>query len=343
MKKNIFHVFALWSILAISSFPLHVISQDFTVVFYNTENLYDTIDDPKVLDSQYLPDSRIPWNTERYQSKLQHIAQVFTSVDPHGLPSLIGLCEVENKQVLVDLVAQPELKGGNYEIVHYNSPDRRGIDVALLYDKSDFTVLKSSSIHVNLTNDTIGPTRDILYVKGFVNKSSKDTLHIFVNHWPSRRDGQEASEQNRIDAALTLRHVVDSLFALTAPCNILIMGDFNDEPVNKSLTEGLNANFPGKGGRDNALYNLMEKAYTEGRGTLYFEKWQIFDQFIVSRNLLEKQKGLTLSEKEGKIFSAEWLLYTPTKGEPRPNRTIGSQYFGGYSDHLPIYLEFKGK
>jgi predicted extracellular nuclease len=343
MKKNILFAVALWSILVAASFPFAVSAQDFTVVFYNTENLYDTIDDKKVSDSQYLPDARIPWNTARYNDKLQKIAQVFSEIDPHGLPSLIGVCEVENKKVLEDLVAQPALKNGDYRIVHYNSPDQRGIDVALLYSASDFTVVKSISIRVDLPTDTLGPTRDILYVKGFVNNSSRDTLHIFVNHWPSRREGQEASEPNRMAAAKALRQAVDSLLALKAPANILIMGDFNDEPTNKSLTEGLNAGFPGSVARDNKLYNLMEKAYTEGRGTLYFDKWQVFDQFIISKNLMEKQKGLNLPEKEGKIFSADYLLYTPKTGDPRPNRTIGNQYFGGYSDHLPVYLEFKVK
>jgi predicted extracellular nuclease len=343
MKKNILFAVALWRILVAASLPFALSAQDFTVVFYNTENLYDTIDDKKVNDSQYLPDARIPWNTLRYNDKLQKIAQVFSEIDPHGLPSLIGVCEVENKKVLQDLAAQSSLQKGNYQIVHYSSPDRRGIDVALLYKKGDFTVTKSKSIPVALSNDTLGPTRDILYVKGFVNNSSKDTLHIFVNHWPSRRDGQEASEQNRMDVAKNLRKAVDSLMTLKAPAYILIMGDFNDEPTNKSLTDGLNAGFPGSTTRDNKLYNLMEKAYSEGRGTLYFEKWQVFDQFIISKNLMEKQKGLNLPEKEGKIYSAEYLLYTPKTGEPRPNRTIGSQYYGGYSDHLPVYLEFKLK
>jgi len=342
MKKNILIFAAFLALLILGGTPPKLEAQNFTVVFYNTENLFDTIDDKKVNDGQYLPDSRIAWNTERYNDKLEKLAQVFSSI-PHGLPSVIGVCEVENKRVLEDLVAQPDMKNGNYQIVHYNSPDERGIDVALLYRDNDFTVVSSRSIPVRLTNDSLGPTRDILYVKGYANKASKDTLHIFVNHWPSRRQGQESSGVNRTDAARTLRLVVDSLLALKAPANILIMGDFNDEPTDKSLTEVLNAGFPGSGAKEKKLYNLMGKAYDEGKGTLYFEKWQIFDQFIVSRNLLEKTKGLNLPEKDGKIFAEDYLLFTPEKGDARPNRTIGSKYYGGYSDHLPIYLEFQVK
>lgn len=343
MKTNFLQTAVLISLIVLTNLTINLSGQGFNVVFYNTENLYDTIDQKEVQDSQFLPDSRIAWDSERYQKKLSDIAKVLTAIDPRDYPSLIGLCEVENRKVLADLTGQEEMKDGNYGIVHYNSPDRRGIDVALLYRQNDFTVLSSRSVPVVLTNDTLPPSRDILYVKGVINKHPKDTLHVFVNHWPSRRNGMEATEQSRMDAARCLRQVTDSLLSLKQASNILVMGDFNDEPGDKSLKEGLNAKFPGEGGRDKALYNLMEKPYTEGKGTLYFEKWQIFDQILVSKNLLDKEKGLMLPEPEGKIFEAEWLLYTPDDGEPRPNRTIGARYYGGYSDHLPVYVEFKVK
>jgi predicted extracellular nuclease len=316
----------------------------FTVAFYNVENLFDYKNDPAIDDERFLPDSKIPWTAERYGVKLDRLAEVISSIDPDHLPALIGLCEVENRNVLEDLVGQPALREGRYKIVHYDSPDERGIDNALLYNKKAFQVIDSRPIPVYLTKDPDDATRDILYVKGLVRGSSTDTLHIFVNHWPSRSEGKEESEPNRIDAARTLRTHVDSLFALNNWANIVIMGDFNDEPYDTSVHDVLDAFNPTYNPKTEiTLYNLMTYAYHQGQGTIYYNQWQVFDQIILSTNLIIKETGLVLTDFEGKIFSADWMLYKASDGTLRPNRTAAREYYGGYSDHLPVYVEFEIK
>jgi len=314
-------------------------AREFTVAFYNVENLFDTEDDPATDDADFLPDSRIPWTPDRYAVKLQHLAQVLSSLDDE-LPAVIGLCEVENARVLQDLTGQKELKKGSYDIVHFDSPDERGIDNALLYRKSEFKVIDQKPISIHLTLKPEDATRDILYVKGIVKRSPGDTLHLFVNHWPSRRGGASESEQHRMDAALTLKTQVDSLFTLDPGANIIIMGDLNDEPFDQSVVNGLGALSPTRDPKPSSLYNLMASAAREGKGTIYYNQWQVFDHMIVSDHLISKTSGLTLAEPEGKIFSPDWILFKPENGPSRPDRTSGKEYYGGYSDHLPVFLEF---
>jgi predicted extracellular nuclease len=225
--------------------------------------------------------------------------------------------------------------------VHYDSPDERGIDNALLFRKNEFRMISSRPVPVKLTKDPEDRTRDILYVKGVVKKSTQDTLHVFVNHWPSRGGGQEASEPNRIDAARTLKGQVDSIFRLNNWANIIIMGDFNDEPYDSSLFKVLRAFNPTYNPKSEiTLYNMMTDAFHDGRGTIYYGRWQVFDQIILSTNLIIKETGLVLPRFEGKIFSEEWLMYRANDGTLRPNRTAAKEYYGGYSDHLPVYVEF---
>lgn len=322
-------------------FSYSTTAQDFTVAFYNVENLFDTVDDPATEDSEFLPAAEVPWTMERYRAKLKQLAKVLSSINGESLPAIIGLCEVENSRVLEDLVGEKALKKGKYHFVHYDSPDERGIDNAMLYDRQEFRVLQSMAIPVRLTAEAGDVTRDILYVKGLVKKSPEDTLHIFINHWPSRRGGKEASEINRIDAARTLRAQVDSLFSISPWANIIILGDFNDEPYDRSISEVLGAFTPTYNPEtDVRLYNMMTPAYHDGRGTLYYDRWQVFDQIILSTHLIIKTTGLTLPEFEGRIFAEEWLLFEAPDGTKRPNRTIGREYYGGYSDHLPVYIDF---
>jgi endonuclease/exonuclease/phosphatase family metal-dependent hydrolase len=315
--------------------------QPFIVAFYNVENLFDIEDDPLIDDEDFLPGSRIPWTPDRYETKLDRLAQVLSSIDEERLPDIVGLCEVENSQVLEDLVKQRALKKGKYEIVHYNSPDERGIDNALLYNKKVFQVIDSKPLPVHLSKNPGDATRDILYVKGWVVKAPSDTLHIFVNHWPSRWGGQKKSEPKRIDAASTLRHHVDSIFKTCEWANVIAMGDFNDEPRDSSMHNVLKAYDPSIGPKTQmTLYNMMLALEDESQGTIYYKEWQVFDQIILSTELLTKTKGLYLPKREGKIFSEEWVLYKAGDGSLRPNRTAAKDYYGGYSDHLPVYVEF---
>lgn len=312
--------------------PIH-----FTAMFYNTENLFDTINDPATMDEEYLPNAIIPWNTERYNLKINHISKVMASVDSLTLPDIIGVAEIENRSVLESLVRSTNLKAGGYKIVHFDSSDERGIDVALLYKSSRFRLLKAEPLNVTLPADK-DRTRDILYVKGIVMK--KTPIHIFINHWPSRNGGQEASEKNRMAAAAVLRHKIDLIFASDPLANILVMGDFNDNPTDKSITEGLSATAPGFMYTASGLYSLLLPRFKNGEGSLYYKKWDMFDQVIVSGDLLIQGKGLKCKPADAKVFKPEWVLYKNKYGEMVPNRTATREYHGGYSDHLPVFVKF---
>ncbi len=313
------------------------------MVFYNLENLFDIYDDPDINDADFLPGSRIDWTEQRYQRKLDNLTQVLTSIDETYLPAIIGVCEVENERVLKDLKKQKKLRRANYKIVHHDSPDERGIDVALLYASFEFKVLEDKAIPVRFPHDPDDRTRDILYVKGVFKEAKKDTVFVFVNHWPSRWGGQEKSEPDRITAARVLRGVVDSIYNHHRNANIILMGDFNDDPDNKSLAEVLNAVEPAEEPEKEQLYNLMFPMLKRGEGTLFYRDWDVFDQIIVSGALLRKKDGFRLADTQGKAFKADWMLFEDDQGRKRPNRTAGRSYYGGYSDHLPVYVYYRTK
>lgn len=311
----------------------------FRAAFYNVENLFDTIDDPQKDDAEFLPGSRIAWNSQRYYTKIDHLSEVIAALGGDQPAAIIGLCEVENELVTGDLIHSSKLLPFGYSAIQFNSPDERGIENVLIYDEDQFRPVFFRPIRVDISSFNSDQTRDILYVKGYCPKAKKDTLHIFINHWPSRSEGKEVSEPKRMVAAQTLKHVTDSLMTLPSHPLILIMGDLNDEPSDKSISEGLGALAP-TGGFDPAkLYNLGYPPYQQGKGTLYYKDWDLFDQMIVNGAFLLNTKGLTIIEPEENIFSPDWLLYKSNDGTSRPNRTAAKDYYGGYSDHLPVYLD----
>jgi predicted extracellular nuclease len=311
----------------------------FRIAFYNVENLFDTIDDPRIDDNDFLPGAKIPWTSERYENKLDKLAEVIQALSGPGAVAVMGLCEVENNMVLDDLVKSPRILPYCYEIIHRNSPDERGIDNAMLYDEEQFQPVQVTSIKVDFPFQPNDRTRDILYVKGISKKVKTDTLHIFVNHWPSRQGGREVSEPKRIRAAEILKSVTDSLSGRNPFALIVIVGDFNDEPSDKSLAEGLKALIPVEKPENDGLYNLMYPLYKQGKGTLYYQDWDMFDQVVISGSFWTKDKGISFAAMEGKIFEPDWLLFTNDKGVKRPNRTAAKEYYGGYSDHLPVYID----
>lgn len=319
-------------------------SQEYKIAFYNVENLFDTIDDPKVIDEEFLPSSKMAWNSVRYQEKLDKISKVLDSIGAGELPVIAGFCEIENKSVLEDLITKTPLSKGNYEIVHEDSPDARGIDVGLIYRKDFFTYLSQEAIAVNFENDTT-KTRDILYVKGLTGK--KDTLHCFVNHWPSRRGGEQESESKRLTAAKTLKMYTDAILNGNKNAKIIIMGDFNDGPLNKSIKEVLNASVTQPTKERNSLYHMLyNKAVNSGEGSHYYDgHYMMLDQIIVSHGLINAKKGILAGYDNAYVFRADWLMFTDKKtGDKRPNRTyVGPRYVGGYSDHLPVYLKIEKK
>ncbi len=315
-------------------------NNSFVVMSYNVENLFDTINDPDKDDDDFLPLGKQKWTKERFSHKLKQLSKVIATLNSKNLPSIIGLYEIENKAVVEALAATGSLQKGKYEVVQYESPDKRGIDVAMMYRKNKFTVLSSNAIYVRLPEEPPYPTRDILYTKGLVGKS--DTLHLFFNHWPSRRGGAGESEINRIATAALLRNSVDSLFNILPEARIIIMGDFNDYPDNFSITKTLGADTIPLLYKKSGLFNLTYGYEKNNEGTYNFKgDWGMLDQFIVSYGLLKAQKSLHLNINSARILKEQWMLYTNKENnESKPNSTFGGEkYFGGYSDHLPIFME----
>lgn len=307
----------------------------FTIAFYNVENLFDTIDDPNIKDEDFLPTSKVAWTSDRYSRKLTNIARAIVSIDSVNLPAVVGLAEVENISALNDLISKTTLQRGNYQAILEEGSDMRGIDVAMMFRKD---VMKYIGHH-SLPSAQSFKTRSVLYVR--LTDAKKDTFHIFVNHWKSRSGGATETEPKRIENATMLKHLTGSVLAHNPKANIVIMGDLNDEPNNKSISEILGAKKPEKKITPTSLYNLMYERFRQGEGTLYYKDWDLFDQFVVSGNLLNKKpgKGAVILSPYAFIFKPEWLLYKNKAGDMVPNRTAGSRdYFGGYSDHLPVYL-----
>ncbi len=338
--RNLLFVIALLPWLAASAQTAKnskkAVKQAFVAMFYNVENLYDTINDPKTNDDEFTPAGKVPWTKERFDTKISHLGQVISDINSPLMPDLVGFAEVENQQVLEILTASVSLAKTKYSIVHYDSPDERGIDVALLYNPASFKVISSEPMHVTLPANDL--TRDILYVKGKLN--SGEILHVFINHWPSRREGSELSEPKRMAAAGVLRAKLDAIQKLEKSANILILGDFNDEPTDDCIAKGLKALSPDMAITNNNLYGLLYPEFKKGEGSLYYKDWDLFDQVIVSGNMLSRKKGLRTSVTDAGIFKAEYLLYKNKTGESTPNRTMGAKYFGGYSDHLPVFVKF---
>lgn len=314
-----------------------------TVAFYNVENLFDITDDPSAGDDEYLPASAKLWDRVRYEKKLKDIGGTLGSINETELPGLIGLAEVENKKVLEDLVKEPALRKGKYEIVHFDSPDERGIDVALLFRPDEFTVTGSRVIPVTFSFSPTDKTRDILYVTGSADDGK--TYHIYVNHWPSRSGDAIQSEMRRMTAAAALRKDIDNILRTDLEARIIIMGDFNDEPTNKSLMQILNATNKRFNTTTGDLYNLMyDKHNLDNKGTLTYQgQWDMFDQIIVSWPLLNKSAGYYTDFGGGSVYMPDNLLFTnPENGFKSPNRTFGGdEYFGGVSDHLPVFVILK--
>ncbi len=221
----------------------NVAHRNMTVVFYNTENLFDTKDEPGKQDEEFTPEGEKKWTNARYQTKIRNVSKVISSINEGDLPEIVGLAEVENEKVLDDLIHTGLLVRGKYKVVHHESPDFRGIDCALIYRPEEFKVLKQMAIPIHFKNEPDYKTRDILYVKG--RAPDREVFHIFVNHWPSRIGGLEKSEPNRVEVAQILKSKIDSVLNDDPKANIIVMGDMNDEPANKSVHEILGAQKPG--------------------------------------------------------------------------------------------------
>jgi len=308
----------------------------FTIAFYNLENLFDAENNERTLDDDFTPNGFKEWTPKRYAHKLEKLAKTIFAIgkeDNKYPPVLVGISEAENQGVIQDLTETAPLTNLGYDFVHYESPDERGIDTALLYNPKFFKVLSSEPLPLLVDNldgqkDT---TRDILYVKGTLNN---ETVHVFVNHWPSRRDGGEVSEYKRISAAKVIKEKLKAIAEAALNPNYLVMGDFNDDPSSKSIQLLL---------EETTLYNPMEKLHLPKKsGSAYYKKsWSLFDQIIISHSFLNYQKG-THSFSNARIFDDSFLREKDGKYKGSPYRTYaGSKYLGGYSDHFPVYIVLK--
>lgn len=307
------------------------------IMFYNVENLFHPSDDPLKNDDEFTEEGTRHWTNKRYYDKLNKIAKTAIALGGWEPPAVIGLCEIENLQCLQDLIYTSPLKEFGYEIIHQESADERGIDVALLYRPAFFNFLSFNSFQLNFP-DGSRASRDILYVKGLVNG---DTLNLFVNHWPSRYGGQLISEPKRQFAAEVLRSKFDSLMLVNPNSNIVAMGDFNDHPDDKSMFDILRAKKDTSSMESGDLLNLIWQ-YEFVKGTHKFDhEWGILDQFIISPGLIYGNQGLIAPINLAEIFDADYLLELEKDGIGKiTNRTyVGFTYHGGYSDHLPIYMD----
>lgn len=313
----------------------------FRIMCYNVENYFDCVDDSVTDDSEYLPSGIRGWNYQKYQKKQSNISKVITAIGGWDAPAVVGLCEVESKKCLIDLTRYSGLKALNYKFIHHESPDARGVDVALLYQPSVFKPVHNEAVRINFPADPLSKTRDILFVKGIV--PTGDTLHVFVCHFPSRLGGELESENRRIFVAGVVRAKVDSIFTKSLNPKIVIMGDFNDFPTNKSIIQTLNAQAVDVTLATDKLYNLAYQSHSEGKGTNKHQgEWGALDQMIVSGALLHPSGSFFTLLTDFHIFSPDFLLEDDkTFLGKQPFRTyVGMKYQGGFSDHLPIFADF---
>ena len=312
------------------------------IAFYNCENLFDYEHDSLKRDYDFTPDGRYHWTSYKYWTKQKHLAKTISAIGGWEAPEIVGLAEVENLHVLINLAYNTNLKRHHYNIIHHESPDRRGIDVAMIYRPDKVEIIEEKAIPVYFPFDTATRTRDILFVKARI--LFQDTVIILFNHWPSRWGGQFQTEQKRIFVAKKVKHLTDSIMKSNPCTKIVIMGDFNDSPSNKSFVEGLEVKSPEAYTKQN-LVDLMIPYEKQGKGTHFHVgetggSWSVLDHVIVSRSLLWDCQGAYVKEGRAHIFRAPFLIEKNLSNQEIPNRTYhGMKYHGGFSDHLPIYVD----
>lgn len=306
-----------------------------TVAFYNLENLFDLVDDKHTNDNDFLPTSVKKWTPKRYENKLRKLGFAISNIgkkETGKYPALVGLAEVENAKVIEDLIKSKHLESCHYNYVHYNSPDERGIDVALIYDTHAFEVLYSETFTVPLFDykDLPDYTRDVLLVSGLLDG---EHVYVIVNHWSSRREGEKETEPKRLASSNKVIELITSIKKENEHAKIIIIGDFNDDPHNlsiKQLADCCN------------LFNPMEALRSFNRGSTYHNRqWNLFDQILISENFFKPSKDL-FEYFTANIFDEDFLKLFNGKFKGSPFRTyIGKKYQGGYSDHFPVYAIFK--
>lgn len=336
-----------FSLLFFLLLSLALVSQEkFRVTFYNVENLYDIKDNPFTNDDDLTPTGKLRWTKYRYWQKQHNIARVISSIDGGYPPAIIGLSEVENDSVLYDLTKRTVLKKHKYEYIITYSKDFRGSNIALLYQRDQIKILSRKSYTPII--DTLKTTRDILHITGQLVNGG--LLDVFVCHFPSRSEGIKRSRPYRIKCAALLRQKVDSLYRVRSDVNIIVMGDFNDYPIDVSLKDTLRASEIKEEIVDKELYNMFYTESIQKEKTVgsykYRGKWDYLDQFIVNGRLLKTNSKIRIKDNEAYVYFADFLMIEDSKKYRglKPFRTYsGWKYLGGFSDHLPIYLDLEIK
>jgi hypothetical protein len=360
MKSNrLFFVLVLFSLVGVITAQPKKYSI-YTVAFYNFENFFDTINDPITNDEEWTPKGLQHWTPQKYKQKLVNLSQVLAEIgssENPDSPTFIGGAEIENRGVLEDLILQPKLIAKEYGIIHFDSPDKRGIDVALLFRKKQFKPTSYSAIPLYIESkgyktidkvenlETIDDaiftstqthriyTRDQLLVTGFLDG---EEINIIVNHWPSRSGGEEKSSSYREAAGKLNKKIIDSLQQLNPSAKVITMGDLNDGPYNKSVKVALGANGKKKDVLPMGLYNPFEEMAKKGFGTIAFrDSWDIFDQILVSESLLQTNYTSLHYWKAG-IYNKSFLIQTTGQYKGYPLRHSSTEI--GFSDHFPVYI-----
>jgi len=314
-----------------------------TIAFYNVENLFDTINNPNTFDDDYTSKGKNHYSSKVYWDKIDKISTVISQIGfdkSKTSPAIIGLAEIENRSVLQDLINAEKLINKQYQIIHFDSPDVRGIDIALLYQEKYFTPINQEKFEVKLW-DASGKriyTRDILLVSGIMDD---ELIHVIVNHWPSRRGGQIKSNPKREKAAFITQSIIRKINLENENAKIIVMGDFNDDPIDKSVKIGLNSTSKKQILNSNLLYNPMEKMYENGLNTLgYRDGINLFDQILISGACISLDKDFnTFKFYTAGIFNPPYIITLKGKYKGYPFRSYqNNNYTGGYSDHFPVYL-----
>lgn len=345
MKRNIFVISVVVAML-LSIGNASAQSKRYTVLFYNVENLFDTIQDPTIYDTEFIPTGVKEWNSAKYNKKLENLERLFYSVaqSNKSYPTVIGVSEVENRNVLEDIASMPKLLPANYQICHYDGPDARGVDVAFFYRPDQFQYEGSASIKANIPGARENfRTRDLLTMWG---KIDGEDFFFLVSHWPSRRGGQSSSAFLREGLASQIKGICDSVRKANPATKVVVMGDFNDDPGDKSVSECLGAKLKKNKLQEYDLFNPFWQMHKDGYGTLvYNDLWNLFDNIVVSSNLANAPKGtLELwkaknAEYYGNIFKADFLFQREGQYKGYPLRTyVGNNFQAGWSDHLPVFI-----
>ncbi|WP_413511066.1 endonuclease/exonuclease/phosphatase family protein [Myroides odoratus] len=344
VKKIVLILFCVWFSVSSAQEKKY---QVHTIAFYNCENLFDTIRDPKIYDEEWTPNGAQAWTKKKYEKKIENLTRVMSQIgtdENQFMPTIIGLAEVENRGVLEDLIRAPAMVPGTYDIVHYDSPDRRGIDVGLLYNKKHF-VPTSTSKHALYIYDQNKKskgtdnsakriyTRDQLLVTGLLDG---EEVHFIVNHWPSRVGGEKASSPNREAAAALNVKIIDSLQTINPKAKVITMGDMNDGPYNNSIKKVLQAEGDKNEVKPQGIFNPMEKMSKEGLGTLaYRDAWDIFDQMLLTEAYLQEGYDSWKFWK-ARIFKKPFMVQSAGQYKGYPLRNSNSE--PGFSDHFPVYI-----